>query len=90
MEAIPNRFKYTGQQFDPVTQQYYLRARFYNPVLAPEQRNAFILDAVQGNAVENLSYTRKGGLADTLKIDPNFKGLQAAMIMGILLLEVVA
>ena len=32
-EAIPNRFKYTGQQFDPVTQQYYLRARFYNPVI---------------------------------------------------------
>ena len=33
-EAIPNRFKYTGQQFDPVTQQYYLRAWFYNPVIA--------------------------------------------------------
>ena len=33
-EAIPNRFKFTGQQLDPVTQQYYLRARFYNPVIA--------------------------------------------------------
>jgi len=33
-ESIPNRFKFTGQQFDPVTQQYYLRARFYNPVIA--------------------------------------------------------
>ena len=33
-EAVPNRFKFTGQQFDPVTQQYYLRARFYNPVAA--------------------------------------------------------
>lgn len=33
-EAIPNRFKFTGQQFDPVTQQYYLRARFYNPIVA--------------------------------------------------------
>lgn len=33
-EAIPNRFKFTGQQLDPVTQQYYLRARFYNPVVA--------------------------------------------------------
>ena len=30
-EAVPNRFKFTGQQLDPVTQQYYLRARFYNP-----------------------------------------------------------
>jgi len=33
-EAVPNRFKFTGQQLDPVTQQYYLRARFYNPAVA--------------------------------------------------------
>ena len=33
-EIIPNRFLYTGQQFDQITQQYYLRARFYNPVIA--------------------------------------------------------
>ena len=33
-EQVSNRFKYTGEQFDPVTQQYYLRARFYNPALA--------------------------------------------------------
>ena len=32
-EAIPNRFTYYGQQLDPVTQQYYLCARFYNPVI---------------------------------------------------------
>ena len=33
-EKISNRFKFTGQQFDPITQQYYLRARFYNSVIA--------------------------------------------------------
>ena len=33
-EIIPNRFLYTGQQFDQITQQYYLRARYYNPVIA--------------------------------------------------------
>ena len=33
-EQIPNRYQYTGQQFDPITQQYYLRARFYNPAIA--------------------------------------------------------
>ena len=32
-EQVPNRFTYYGQQIDPVTQQYYLRARFYNPVV---------------------------------------------------------
>ena len=32
-EAVPNRFTYYGQQIDPITQQYYLRARFYNPIL---------------------------------------------------------
>ena len=29
-----NRFRYTGEQYDPVTGQYYLRARYYNPVIA--------------------------------------------------------
>ena len=33
-ERIPNRFCFNGQQLDPISQQYYLRARFYNPVLA--------------------------------------------------------
>ncbi len=32
-ETIENRFRFNGQQYDPITQQYYLRARFYNPVI---------------------------------------------------------
>ena len=32
-EALPNRIRYTGQQYDEQTEQYYLRARYYNPVL---------------------------------------------------------
>lgn len=28
-----DRFKFNGQQYDSVTQQYYLRARYYNPVI---------------------------------------------------------
>lgn len=31
-ERVENRFKFTGQQLDPVSQQHYLRARYYNPV----------------------------------------------------------
>ena len=33
-ETVENRFLFNGQQYDPVAQQYYLRARFYNPVIA--------------------------------------------------------
>jgi RHS repeat-associated protein len=33
-ETIKNRIKYAGQQYDPITEQYYLRARYYNPVIA--------------------------------------------------------
>ena len=32
-EKSSNRIGYTGQQYDTVTGQYYLRARYYNPVL---------------------------------------------------------
>ena len=32
-EEVKNRILYTGQQYDQETGQYYLRARFYNPVV---------------------------------------------------------
>ena len=32
-ENVENVFKYAGEQLDSETQQYYLRARFYNPVV---------------------------------------------------------
>ena len=32
-QGIENRILYTGQQYDQMTGQYYLRARYYNPVL---------------------------------------------------------
>ncbi|MDF2804179.1 MAG: wapA3, partial [Anaerocolumna sp.] len=32
-EEVHNRITYTGQQFDGITGQYYLRARFYNSVI---------------------------------------------------------
>ena len=31
-EQLNNRIRYTGQQYDELTEQYYLRARYYNPV----------------------------------------------------------
>ena len=32
-ESVHNRITYTGQQYDQSTNQYYLRARFYNPAI---------------------------------------------------------
>lgn len=32
-EGVENRILYTGQQYDQETEQYYLRARYYNPVI---------------------------------------------------------
>ena len=32
-ESFPNRILYTGQQYDHATEQYYLRARYYNPTV---------------------------------------------------------
>ena len=32
-EQVENRFGFAGEQFDPATNLYYLRARFYNPVI---------------------------------------------------------
>jgi|GEM_PF-3237501 len=33
-EEVENRYGYTGEAFDTVTNQYYLRARYYNPQIA--------------------------------------------------------
>lgn len=33
-EQVHNRFRYMGEQYDPLMGQYYLRARYYNPVSA--------------------------------------------------------
>ena len=53
-EAIPNRFTYYGQQIDPITQQYYLRARFYNPVLGRFTQE----DTYRGDGLNLYAYCR--------------------------------
>ena len=63
-EAVPNRFTYYGQQIDPITQQYYLRARFYNPVLGRFTQE----DTYRGDGLNLYAYCANNPL---LYIDPS-------------------
>ena len=51
-ETVKNRFKFNGQQLDPITQQYYLRARFYNPIIARFTQE----DTYRGDGLNLYSY----------------------------------
>jgi len=51
-EKVENQFKFNGQQFDPVSQQYYLRARYYNPVIGRFTQE----DAYRGDGLNLYAY----------------------------------
>ncbi|MHC1686054.1 MAG: RHS repeat domain-containing protein [Clostridiaceae bacterium] len=53
-ENVHNRITYTGQQFDGVTRQYYLRARFYNPVIGRFTQE----DVYRGDGLNLYAYCR--------------------------------
>lgn len=53
-ETIPNRFRYTGQQYDSVTEQYYLRARYYSPALGRFLQE----DVYRGDGLNLYAYCR--------------------------------
>ncbi len=52
VEQFHNRIRYTGQQFDNLTEQYYLRARYYNPVLGRFMQE----DVYQGDGLNLYAY----------------------------------
>ena len=49
-----NRIRYTGQQYDEFTDQYYLRARYYNPVLGRFMQE----DVYQGDGLNLYAYCK--------------------------------
>ena len=53
-EELPNRIRYTGQQYDEITEQYYLRARHYNPILGRFLQE----DVCQGDGLNLYAYCR--------------------------------
>ena len=51
-EQLNNRIRYTGQQYDDVTGQYYLRVRYYNPVAGRFMQE----DVYQGDGLNLYAY----------------------------------
>lgn len=51
-EQVYNRILYTGQQYDALTGQYYLRARYYNPILGRFMQE----DVYQGDGLNLYAY----------------------------------
>lgn len=80
-EEVTNRFGYTGEIYDPATEQYYLRARFYSPATGRFLNE----DSYYGDGLNLYSYCRnnpvryrdpsghdckkEGGSGSTLKIN---------------------
>ena len=54
VEELPNRIRYTGQQYDQQTEQYYLRARYYNPIVGRFTQE----DVYQGDGLNLYTYCR--------------------------------
>ena len=87
-ETVKNRFKFNGQQLDHITQQYYLRARFYNSVIARfTQEDTYRGDGInlyaycRNNPIYyvdnegNPIFTAKGGIADIEVYDDKIDSL---------------
>ena len=54
VEELPNRIRYTGQQYDQQTEQYYLRARYYNPIVGRFMQE----DVYQGDGLNLYAYCK--------------------------------
>ncbi len=68
-ETVENRFRFNGQQYDPISQQYYLRARYYNPVIGRFTQE----DTYRGDGLNLYAYCRNNPVyyADPSGHQPN-------------------
>ena len=63
-ELVKNRYSYNGEQYDQVTQQYYLRARYYNPLVGRFTQE----DVYRGDGLNLYAYC---GSNPVMYVDPS-------------------
>lgn len=63
-ELVKNRYTYNGEQYDQVTQQYYLRARYYNPLVGRFTQE----DVYRGDGLNLYAYC---GSNPVMYVDPS-------------------
>lgn len=63
-ELVKNRYTYNGEQYDKTTEQYYLRARFYNPLIGRFTQE----DVYRGDGLNLYAYC---GANPVMYVDPS-------------------
>ena len=63
-ELVRNRYTYNGEQYDQVTQQYYLRARYYNTLVGRFTQE----DVYRGDGLNLYAYC---GSNPVMYVDPS-------------------
>ena len=64
-EKIHNNFKITGEQYDQLTSQYYLKARYYNPVIGRfTQMDTYLGDGLNLYAYKHVVFSNYDFLLD--------------------------
>lgn len=70
-QNIPNRHTYAGEQYDTITKQYYLRARYYNPRLGRFTQE----DSYRGDGLNLYAYVANNPV---MYVDPSGYGKETA------------